>query len=492
MSTISPDSTLGYAPDGSPALLGEAEPTFGGLTKTTWVRIGIIAVLFAAIFWPNLRRLWGKTNPISGDANWGHSVVVPLVGLYYLYVNREQLLNAPRRARRLREGRRLNAQTLAAIFAATWALPAGLAFAAGLFDAGITDKLLIVITGLFVNVLLAFVLKSSHVGFLILVQGLGVALWGIHPGKNDFIWDFGMVVSLFGVVLMLCGWDVMKIAWFPIAFLVCALPWPGLFYSKVALPLQMLAAKVAVKALQFADVTAGNDGSKIILATKDGTPRVLNVAEACAGMRSLMTFVSLGAAIAFLSNRPLWQKVIIAGSAVPIAIFCNIMRVTGQGYIDYLGYHDFATGFAHAFFGMVMLIPAFFMILLVAWVLDHLFIEEADDPAERAAAKERADALLRAKQAKANAKAAAAPAAPAVAATAAGPVGVPAGGAPDRPRQEKVIAIPRQATDAGPKVIRIPPRQSAGARPTPVRRPPAGNQADGFGQAPPAPSGESA
>jgi exosortase/archaeosortase family protein len=107
--------------------------------------------------------------------------------------------------------------------------------------------------------------------------------------------------------------------------------------------------------------------------------RVLNVAEACAGLRSLMTFITLGAAVAFLSNRPLWQKIIITISAIPIAIFCNVMRVAGQGLLDYYVSHAWSEGFAHQFAGLVMLVPAFFLILLVAWCVDHLFIEEVDE-----------------------------------------------------------------------------------------------------------------
>jgi exosortase/archaeosortase family protein len=126
-------------------------------------------------------------------------------------------------------------------------------------------------------------------------------------------------------------------------------------------------------------VDALNTGTKIHMMGANGMERVLNVAEACAGLRSLMTFITLGAAVAFLSNRPLWQKVIITIAAIPIAIFCNVMRVAGQGLLDYYVSHAWSEGFAHQFAGLVMLVPAFFLILLVAWCLDQLFIEEVDE-----------------------------------------------------------------------------------------------------------------
>src|SRR5439155_15636362 len=125
-------------------------------------------------------------------------------------------------------------------------------------------------------------------------------------------------------------------------------------------------------------VNAARYGTKIQMIMPGGVIRDLNVAEACAGLRSLMTFITVGAAIAFLSTRPLWQKIVITVSAIPIAIFCNVMRVSGQGLLDHYVSRQLSESFAHQFVGLVMLIPAFFLILLVGWILDHIFIEETD------------------------------------------------------------------------------------------------------------------
>jgi exosortase/archaeosortase family protein len=86
----------------------------------------------------------------------------------------------------------------------------------------------------------------------------------------------------------------------------------------------------------------------------------------------------VGAAVAFLSARPLWQKIVLTMSAVPIAIFCNVMRVAGQGLLDHYWSQEMSEGFAHQFVGMVMLIPAFFLILLVGWILDQIYVEEVE------------------------------------------------------------------------------------------------------------------
>lgn len=316
LTDIASNSGLAYSAT-SESRDADAESLYAGLRRETWLRIGIIAGLFVAAFWPSLRLLWLKTNPINGEPNWGHAICVPIIGLYYLYANRDELLRQTVRVR--------------------WE------------------------------------------GLIVLLAGILFYGWAIWPGQNDFFKHVGMVIALFGLVLLLTGWQVMRIAWFPIAYIVCMIPWPSLFYSRLASPLQQLAASVSVGVLRLTGVDALNTGTKIHMMGANGMERVLNVAEACAGLRSLMTFITLGAAVAFLSNRPLWQKIIITIAAIPIAIFCNVMRVAGQGLLDYYVSHAWSEGFAHQFAGLVMLVPAFFLILLVAWCLDHLFIEEADE-----------------------------------------------------------------------------------------------------------------
>jgi exosortase len=404
LTDLTPTSSFAYTAPGGEALAtpaGETEPLYGGLKAETWLKIGTITALFAAVFWPNLRRLWDKTNPIYGEPNWGHAICVPIIGLYFLYANRDELLRQP--------------------------------------------------------------VKTRWEGLLIMLGGILFYGWAIWPGQNDFFKDFGMVVALFGLVLLLTGWSVMKIAWFPIAYLVCMIPWPSLFYSRLASPLQALAASVSVGVLRFTGVDALNTGTKIRMMPFTPQERVLNVAEACAGLRSLMTFITVGAAVAFLSNRPLWQKIIITLSAIPIAIACNVMRVAGQGLLDYYVSHELSEGFAHQFAGIVMLVPAFFLILLVGWLLDQLFIEEVDEaPAVKtivAPAAAPAAAAAAAVVAAPRTTTIIAPAAPASTATVAPKPAAPKPASPKPPKPAAPAAPTPQAAPkpAAPKPATPPP-----------------------------------
>lgn len=355
-----------------------------------WLRIAILAILFGMLFWPSLTRLWHKTNPIYGEANWAHAIAVPLIGLYYLYINGDDLL------KRKVEALRISAFTRKRLISAGVFVGAGLVLYLMASPLGglIGGRVAIVESGSKALVVLGLLAGALNWGIGTLLFGIGLYAYGIWPGQNDYVKDVGMVVALFGLVLALCGWDVMKIAWFPIAFLICALPWPGLVYSWVAGPLQVIAARVAVEVLQTTGVESYVTGTKIFMLGESGAWRTLNVAEACAGLRSLMTFITFGAAIAFLSARPLWQKLIITFSAVPIAIFCNTMRVAGQGLLDYYVSHELSQNFAHQFVGLVMLVPAFFLLLLVGWILDRLFIEEVDNKHQITATAPAAKAAL--------------------------------------------------------------------------------------------------
>ena len=365
---------------------------FLGLSRTTWTQVGVVAVLFAFLFWPNFRRLWQKTNPYDGAeaANWSHSLLVPLIGLFYLYQRRDELMATPVRpllADRFGRARLWGGLVLLLGGAAGgWILGLDALQNSFLALPGIGNLAPYASSVCWALAALGPLVLALDWGLGTLVGGMLLAGYGIWPGQNDYLKDVGLVVTLFGVVLTLGGWRVMRIAWFPIVFLICAIPWPGLVYSKIAIPLQYVAANAAVFVLRVAQVDAVVDGTRIVI-DKAAGQRILNVAEACAGMRSLMTFITVAAAIAFLSrHRPLWQKLLIVASAVPIAIFCNTMRVCGQGLLDVYVSEAASEGFVHTFVGMVMLVPAFFLLLGVGWVLDQIFVEsddgeEADEPA---------------------------------------------------------------------------------------------------------------
>jgi exosortase len=104
----------------------------------------------------------------------------------------------------------------------------------------------------------------------------------------------------------------------------------------------------------------------------------LNVAEACSGMRLLMAFLALGVAMAYLHYRPAWQRIVLLASTIPIAIFCNIVRVTVTGFIHIFVHPKYAQGIYHDILGLAMLPLAFGLYGFLVWFMSSLFIEEAE------------------------------------------------------------------------------------------------------------------
>ena len=249
-----------------------AEPA---LSTEAWVKLAVLTPLFVALYWVVLRWLWDKTNPINGEANWGHAICIPFVGLYYLYINREDLLAQPVEP------------LLAGRFGDKWRLyPAlGMLVVGGLVwvvarTTSLDVEGMLSFCGMMLGIFGALVLFLDW-GLGSLLFGLLFFAYGIYPGKNQFLQGCGMIVTLFGVVLTLTGWKIMKYAWFPIVYLICGIPWPGLVYSYIASPLQTFAARIAVKTLQFTGVTAYRTGTKINMGGIGDELRTLNVAEAC-------------------------------------------------------------------------------------------------------------------------------------------------------------------------------------------------------------------
>src|SRR5258706_724221 len=179
MSDLSILSGVSYAGPGTQ----NAPRTYYGLSSDAWARIGVLALLMIGLFWPNLRRLWLKTNPVTGQANWGHAFFIPLIGIYYLYLNREALLKAPIRSSPLKipltEIFWVNSRAWSAaqiLWKGLWVCLA----AFGYLSLGPT--IAFVITLIVGALVLARYLPSNLLGLLIMAGGILLYGYGIWPG----------------------------------------------------------------------------------------------------------------------------------------------------------------------------------------------------------------------------------------------------------------------------------------------------------------------
>lgn len=225
-------------------------------------------------------------------------------------------------------------------------------------------------------------------GLVILLTGIANYMYWIYPGRNDMLQGYSVVLALFGLVLLCMGPDRMRVLWFPVLFLVFSVKIAQRQWEMIAWQLQWIASRAAGALLTMSGPITGLearvDGSTIELYQGVQELGKLNVAEACAGLRMLMAFLALGVAMAFLFDRAWWQRLIMVGMTVPIALAVNIGRVTTLGFLYPIN-PELASGDFHTFIGMLMLIPAALMFMGLGWVLDQIVIREgeADEPARR-------------------------------------------------------------------------------------------------------------
>ncbi|MHC4295383.1 MAG: exosortase/archaeosortase family protein [Planctomycetota bacterium] len=179
-------------------------------------------------------------------------------------------------------------------------------------------------------------------------------------------------------VWYLAGSSVIRVTWLPILFLTFAMPIPPTLYSRIAVPLQNFAARFSAIILQIFGVVIDITASRMSITSMGGNQYGLTVAEACSGVRSLMAFLALGVAWAYLENRAIWQRAVLVASAVPVAILCNVIRVTITSSMYVFDKPELGQDFMHEFTGILMLAPALAMFWGLSKLLESIFVEVED------------------------------------------------------------------------------------------------------------------
>jgi exosortase len=205
-------------------------------------------------------------------------------------------------------------------------------------------------------------------GGLLLVTALLVRLVTI-PLPIPFLGDVGFLVGLAGLFTLICGTLAFRRYWFAFFFLIFMVPLPIALYSKIASPLQLLASRVASTVMNATGVPVLCEGNRMTL---PGGLQMF-VAEACSGMRQLTGFLALTTAVAYLSTRPIWYRVFIVISALPIALSANIARVMLTGYIMHFVNPQFALGTYHTLEGLVMMAFGLALLHCECCILDLFF-----------------------------------------------------------------------------------------------------------------------
>jgi len=229
--------------------------------------------------------------------------------------------------------------------------------------------------------------RPNYLGLLFML--LAIAFYVVNrfsPSGYEYFCRTSIIATLGAVVLLLGGWPLVKYTWLPIVYLVFAVPLPYRYYRELTIPMRQWAATVAsgllnlVPELEASNINPTTGLRSVVIDVfykgRQLDP-ALDVAEACAGMRLLMAFLALGVAMAYLHYRPWWQRMILLATTVPIAIFCNVVRVTVTGFIYILIHPKYAQGIYHDMLGLAMLPLAFGLYGFLAWFMSSLFVDES-------------------------------------------------------------------------------------------------------------------
>lgn len=218
--------------------------------------------------------------------------------------------------------------------------------------------------------------RPSWAGLVLVLGALAIYFWFLLMLPMGYPQSLSIIPAILGLTLLMGGWAVLRLVWFPICYLVLAIPLPDGLYFNLTFPLRKLASEVSSVLLSILPGVHTEVSGVVIDFIYKGSPGTLNVEEACSGMRLIMAFVALGTAMAYLGDRPNWQRVLMVLGCIPIAIFCNVIRVTTTGCLYIFDLRSWASGTPHELLGLAMLPIAFGLFALLGYVLKNLFIEE--------------------------------------------------------------------------------------------------------------------
>jgi exosortase len=211
-----------------------------------------------------------------------------------------------------------------------------------------------------------------------------MALWAGVAGAELYTQRMSLVLLIAGVVVYFWGLQLLKLILIPLFLLILAIPIPAIIFNKIAFPLQLFASRCAVWSMQMLGIPVLRQGNVIELKPLNSfDTKKLEVVEACSGIRSLMTLITLGVVFAYFTHPKsepdhpkthfygMLRSAIIVLSAIPIAIVTNALRVSGTGVLAHYYGTQIADGFFHSFSGWVVYIVAFLMLFGVGWLLDR-------------------------------------------------------------------------------------------------------------------------
>ncbi len=190
--------------------------------------------------------------------------------------------------------------------------------------------------------------RPSYYGLVLIVGALGMLIVGTL-GAELFLTRISFVVLLGGLAAYFAGWQLLGALLAPWLVLFLMVPIPVIVFNEIAFPLQLFASRIASSLLELLQVPVLREGNVIVLPSMS-----LDVVEACSGIRSLMSLITLAVFYGLLAERRHWMRWLLVVLSIPVALAANATRIVGAALLgQYMG-PQFAEGFFHAFSGWLI------------------------------------------------------------------------------------------------------------------------------------------
>ena len=206
-------------------------------------------------------------------------------------------------------------------------------------------------------------IRPSLWGLVLVIFSLLLYLFA-HFAEIMTVTSFSMVLLLAGSVIYVYGFLLFKELLFPLFLLLFMIPVPAQIYSKLTIPLQLFVSKASVDISSLLGLPIYREGNVIHL-----HDRTLQVVQACSGLRSMISLLTLSAIFAYLTLKSNVLRTILFFSGIPAAILVNIIRVLLMVLAFHYFNYDFTGGTIHTVFGVVIFFLALIFIAIFKGVL---------------------------------------------------------------------------------------------------------------------------
>jgi exosortase len=203
-------------------------------------------------------------------------------------------------------------------------------------------------------------------------SGLVLVVWGALQaviatlGAELFTARLAFVIALVGVILYLGGTEWAKALRFPLLLLLFMIPIPAIIYAALTLKLQTLASELGEVMIGWMGIPVLRAGNTLQLPSQ-----TLDIAEACSGIRSLLSLGFLSLVYAYFMDKRVWMRWALLAATVPIAIGANGIRVAVTGLMSEIN-TKLAQGAFHELEGYIV-----FVVALTALITTHRLLSFA-------------------------------------------------------------------------------------------------------------------